>query len=117
MSSSFLLLLLLYAVVAIISHVMELGAGCGVVGLVVAHLPRVTDVTFTDHDPGSVVLLLLLLLQDFKLHYPLAQSFHLFDYPHADDHGGGGGGGVCVSFPSARCRQEHSNFYRRLMRQ
>ncbi|CAN0494857.1 unnamed protein product, partial [Ectocarpus sp. 12 AP-2014] len=31
---------------------LELGAGCGLAGLVAAQLPLTTAVVFTDHDPG-----------------------------------------------------------------
>lgn len=33
--------------------VLELGAGCGLAGLVAAQLPGTDVVVFTDHDPGS----------------------------------------------------------------
>lgn len=33
--------------------VLELGAGCGLAGLVAAKLPGTTAVIFTDHDPGK----------------------------------------------------------------
>ncbi|CAN0354302.1 unnamed protein product, partial [Hapterophycus canaliculatus] len=32
---------------------LELGAGCGLAGLVAAQLPSTTAVVFTDHDPGA----------------------------------------------------------------
>ena len=32
--------------------VLELGAGCGLAGLVAAQLPGTTAIVFTDHDPG-----------------------------------------------------------------
>jgi hypothetical protein len=33
-------------------HVLELGAGCGVAGLICAQLAQVESVTLTDYDPG-----------------------------------------------------------------
>ncbi|CAM9313482.1 unnamed protein product, partial [Pylaiella littoralis] len=38
------------------SRVLELGAGCGLAGLVAARLPTTAAVVFTDHDPGACVL-------------------------------------------------------------
>jgi len=37
--------------------VLELGAGCGLLGLTLAQLPGVKDVIMTDHDPGTLVLI------------------------------------------------------------
>ncbi len=38
-------------------HVLELGAGCGLVGLTLAQLPGVATVVMTDHDPGTLTLI------------------------------------------------------------
>jgi len=38
-------------------HVLELGAGCGLLGLALAQLPPVEHVIMTDHDPGTMVLI------------------------------------------------------------
>jgi len=38
-------------------HVLELGAGCGLLGLTLAQLPGVKNVIMTDHDPGTLVLI------------------------------------------------------------
>lgn len=38
-------------------HVLELGAGCGLLGLTLAQLPGIDSVLMTDHDPGTLVLI------------------------------------------------------------
>ena len=39
------------------NNILELGAGCGLAGLVCAHLSDVELVVFTDYDPGSLKLI------------------------------------------------------------
>jgi len=42
---------------AIRGRVLELGAGCGLTGLVAGHLSGVLEVVLTDHDPGALQLI------------------------------------------------------------
>ena len=39
------------------TRVLELGAGCGLAGLAIAHLPGVKEVVFTDYDYGTLNLI------------------------------------------------------------
>lgn len=38
-------------------HIVELGSGCGLVGLTCAQIPTVASVCMTDHDPGTLALI------------------------------------------------------------
>ena len=42
--------------------VLELGAGCGLTGLVISKLPHVTSVVFTDYDNGTLSLFKIVLI-------------------------------------------------------